>query len=101
MRGKQGPSTEREYQEGKHAQQLANIALHIKSMQRSHTSNFIQFKSQTPNKSKQESKKAARGNKFLFKGSISLNRTGYTGVLELQDSLHLAGTCSKFYSKSN
>lgn len=65
-RGKQGPSTEREYQEGILAQQMANIALHIKSMQRTHTSNFIQFKSQTPNKSKQESKKAARGNKYLI-----------------------------------
>ena len=43
---------------------------------------------------KQESKKAVRVNKYLFMGSISLNRIGYTSVLECQDSFHLAGTCT-------
>ena len=34
-------------------------------------------------------------------GSISLNRTGYMGVLEFLDSFHLAGTCTKIYTESN
>jgi len=98
-RGKQGPSIEREYQEGILAQQMANIALHIRSREAiPATSSSSKVKHLT---NKHESKKAVRGNNYLFKGSISLNRTGCTGVLEFQDSFHLAGTCSKTYCTQN
>ena len=91
-RGKQGPSTEREYQEGILAQQMANFALHIRTREAiSATSSSSKVKHIT---NKEESKKAVRVNKYLFMGSISLNRIGYTSVLECQDSFHLAGTCT-------
>ncbi|XP_044165828.1 uncharacterized protein LOC122949837 [Acropora millepora] len=59
-RGKQGPSTEREYQEGILAQQMANFALHIRTREAiSATSSSSKVKHIT---NKQESKKA-----FVFR----------------------------------
>ena len=59
-RGKQGHSTETEYKKGILAQQMANIALHIKSREAiPATSSSSKVKHIT---NKQESKKTVRGN---------------------------------------